>query len=149
MGYSYPRSMDTTTDTTTDTPVDTDPLYTRSTTTTPVNYVFFMHVKTTNTWLGMAPAERFAFVDATLRPLIARSPDVSMRYFDSEAFNARCSDVIMWETADPLAYHFVVEELRENGFWGQYFEVIEIVASIEDAFALNYGVERIGAELHR
>ena len=46
----------------------------------------------------------------------------------------------MWETSDVLAYQAVVEELRENRFWGHYFEVVEIIPSIEDAYAAHYAV---------
>ena len=65
---------------------------------------------------------------------------VSMRFFDSEAFHSRFTDVIMWETASIMAYQAVVEELRETLFWDTYFEIVEIVASIEDAYAIHYDV---------
>ena len=105
-----------------------------------INHAFFMLVRTTTTWLALAPKDRFGFRDTVIKPILARNPEVSMRFFDSEAFNSRFSDVIMWETSSVLAYQAVVEELRETSFWDTYFEVAEIVASIENAYAHHYNV---------
>jgi hypothetical protein len=106
-----------------------------------VNHVFFMHVRTTASWLALTPNERFAFLGETIAPILGRHPDVSMRFFDSEAFHAGCTDVVMWETASILSYQAIVEELRETLFWGGYFEIVDIVASIENAYALHYRVD--------
>jgi hypothetical protein len=40
----------------------------------------------------------------------------------------------MWETS---------EELRETQFWGTYFEIVEIIPAIENAYALYYEVKPI------
>lgn len=106
----------------------------------PVNHAFFMLVRTTRAWIQLTPKQRFAFVDATIKPILVNNPDVTMRFFDSEAFCGRFSDVIMWETANILSYQAVVEELRVTDFWDTYFEVSEIVASIENAYAHHYKV---------
>jgi hypothetical protein len=100
-----------------------------------------MLVRTTPTWLALTPTDRFAFHGDAIAPILGRHPDVSMRFFDSEAFHAGYSDVVMWETASLLSYQAIVEELRETSFWGTYFEVVDIVASIENAYALHYEVE--------
>lgn len=105
-----------------------------------VNHAFFMLVRTTTAWLALTPTQRFAFVNETIGPLLARNPRVSMRFFDSEAFSANYSDVIVWETADVMAYQAVVEELRETLFWDAYFTVVQIVPSIENAYAIHYDV---------
>ena len=106
----------------------------------PAHHAFFMLVRTTPAWLGLVPKERFAFRNDTIKPILGRNPDVTMRFFDSEAFNSRFTDVVMWETESVLAYQAVVEELRETPFWDTYFEVVEIVASIENAYAAHYDV---------
>jgi hypothetical protein len=113
------------------------------TTTHHVNHVFFMLVRTTPTWLALTPTERFAFLGEVIAPILGRHPDVSMRFFDSEAFHAAYSDVVMWETESLLSYQAIVEELRETLFWGHYFEVVDIVASIENAYALHYAVDAL------
>ena len=50
----------------------------------------------------------------------------------------------MWETHHVLAYQAVVEELRETAFWGTYFDVVEIIPAIENAYAAHYGVQPLG-----
>ncbi len=106
-----------------------------------VNHVFFMQVCTTPAWLALTPDDRFAFLGETIAPILGRHPDVTMRFFDSEAFNARYTDVVMWETASIMSYQALVEELRETAFWGHYFEVVDIIASIENAYARHYDVD--------
>ena len=108
------------------------------------NHVFFMLVKTTTDWLALSPTDRFAFLGEVIAPILKRNPGVSMRFFDSEAFSSRFTDVVMWETFDVLAYQAVVEDLRETKFWGCYFDVAEIVGSIENGYARHYDVEPIG-----
>jgi hypothetical protein len=109
------------------------------------NHTFFMLVRTTPEWLGLTPSDRFGFLGEVIAPLLGRHPAVGMRFFDSEAFSSRYSDVVMWETTDLLAYQAVVEDLRETKFWGHYFEVVEIVPAIENAYARHYGVTPIAA----
>jgi chlorite dismutase len=104
------------------------------------NYVFFMHVKTTTTWLALPPKERFGFLEEVIRPMLARHPKLSMRFFDSEGFSADVTDVLMWEAPDVMTYQAIVEELRESKFWGTYFDVVQIVAGVENAYAIHYGV---------
>jgi hypothetical protein len=108
-----------------------------------LNHVYFMLVKTTNTWLQLSTKERFQFLEAIISPILQKHSAVKMRFFDSEAFSGHYTDVLMWETSEVKDYQFLVEELRETQFWGTYFEVIEIVPAIENAYALYYEVEPI------
>lgn len=123
----------TTTITDTDTPA-------RTPGTKEVNHAFFMLARTTTEWLQLEPDLRFEFLGDAIAPILKRHPDVSMRFFDSEAFHAGCSDVVFWETHERLEYQAIVEELRETPFWGRYFEVVSIVPAIENAYALHYQV---------
>jgi hypothetical protein len=116
---------------------------TNQTPTKPINHAFFMSVRTTTDWIAMTPKERFAFVDEVIRPILTTHPKVTMRFFDSEAFSAEVSDVLLWETTDVLAYQSLVEDLRETKFWGTYFEVVSIIASIENAYAHHYNVDPV------
>jgi hypothetical protein len=112
---------------------------------TGLNHVYFMLVKTTNTWLRMSPKERFEFRDTTLAPILKKYPTVKMRFFDSEAFSGHYTDVLMWETESVRDYQFLIDELRDTAFWGTYFEIVEIVPAIEEAYAHAHQAEPIAA----
>jgi len=99
-----------------------------------------MLVKTTKTWLKISPKQRFEFLERTISPILKKHPSVQMRFFDSEAFSGRFTDVLMWETTEVKEYQFLVEELRETLFWGTYFEIVEIIPAIENAYASYYRV---------
>jgi Darcynin, domain of unknown function len=101
-----------------------------------LNQVYFMLVKTTTTWLQIPTRGRFEFLAEKIAPILKKYPTVRMRFFDSEAFSGHFTDVLMWETAVVKDYQFLVEELRETLFWGTYFEVVEIIPAIENAYAL-------------
>jgi hypothetical protein len=116
-----------------------------TTATMPRLYTIFMLVKTTNVWLALSPPERFAFLDTDINPILQAHPLVKMRFFDAEAFNSRVTDVILWETSDLGQYSSVVERLRESRFWGLYFEVVEIIPGVENAYAEHYQVMAYGA----
>jgi hypothetical protein len=108
---------------------------------TPLTFTIFMLVKTTNTWLRLSPKERFAFLDTTIMPILKQHQNVKMRFFDSEAFSGKASDIIVWETEDLRSYQYLVEKLRESDFWGTYFDVLDIIPSIENAYADAYNVK--------
>jgi hypothetical protein len=108
-----------------------------------LNLVYFMLVKTTTTWLQLSAKERFEFLETTIAPILKKYSSVKLRFFDCEAFSGHFTDVLMWETTEVKNYQFLIEELRETLFWGTYFEIIEIVPAIENAYALYYKVEPI------
>jgi Darcynin, domain of unknown function len=107
----------------------------------------FMLVKTTTAWLALAPAKRFAYFDDAIKPILKRHPAVKLRFFDVEAYNARVSDMLMWETTDPAQYQSLVEGLRETLFWDHYFQIVEILPAIEEGYADHYDEKTISARM--
>jgi Darcynin, domain of unknown function len=105
---------------------------------------FFMMLKTTTTWLQLKPADRFAFLGSTIKPILDKHPTVKLRFYDAEAFSGRLSDVAVWETSDVNGYQALVEDLRETAFWGTYFDVVDIIPTIENAYASHYDVKPFG-----
>jgi Darcynin, domain of unknown function len=103
---------------------------------TDLNHVYFMLVKTTTAWLQISTKQRFEFLDQVIQPILKNHPSVKIRYFDSEAFSGRVTDLLMWETAAVKNYQALVEALRETLFWGTYFEVVEIIPAIENAYVI-------------
>lgn len=51
----------------------------------------------------------------------------------------------MWDAKDHHSYELLVEDLRESPFWDRYFEIIEILTGVEDAYAKNYRREVLTA----
>ena len=113
--------------------------------TQPLTHTIFMLVKTTKAWLAMNPPARFAFLGDVVVPILKAHPAVKLRFFDAEGFNARVTDVAVWETTDLSAYQKLVDRLRETPFWDGYFEIVEIVPAVENGYAATYGVAPIGA----
>ncbi len=91
----------------------------------------FMLVKATRHWLDLPTKDRLAFLRNDTAPLITARPEVRLRYFDAEAFSARISDIMLWETEDLSAWQWLCDNLRETKFWNYYFEVLEILPSLE------------------
>jgi hypothetical protein len=99
-------------------------------------YTYFMLVRTTPQWLSLSRDARMTFADKVFKPVVGKFPAVSLRYFDAEAFNARCTDVLMWETTDPAQYNFMVDALRDTPMYGvPYFEIVDIIGAVEDSYA--------------
>jgi hypothetical protein len=109
-------------------------------------FTVFMLVKTTPEWLGFPVARRHELAREQLTPILKKhASGVSLRYFDVEFYSARVTDIWMWDAKDHRAYQLLVEELRESPFWDRYFEVVEILTGVEDAYAINYDREVITA----
>lgn len=99
----------------------------------------FMLVKTTRLWLDKPVDERFAWGEAVLEPILKKHADgVSLRFFDVEFYSSRVTDIFVWSVVDKKVYEILIEELRETDFWDKYFDIVEILAGVEDAYADNY-----------
>jgi len=106
----------------------------------------FMLVKTSTEWLGMTVAERFAALGRLVEPILRKYRDrLTLRFFDTEFYSARVTDIWLWEATDRHAYELVVEELRETPFWDRYFHIVEILPGVENAYAKNYDRPALGA----
>jgi hypothetical protein len=96
----------------------------------------FMLVKTMPEWLGLAAAERARQLGLHVAPLLRRYSDqVRPRFFDIEFYNARVTDLWLWEVHDQKAWQSLVEDLRDTPFWDRYFQIIDILPGIENAYA--------------
>lgn len=98
-------------------------------------YTIFMLLNATRAWLALDRSARGNFSSDVIGGILERYPDVSLRYYDAEAFSGRCSDVAVFETGDLTAYTFVIDALRDTPFFtAPYFEVVDIIPSVEDSF---------------
>lgn len=106
----------------------------------------FMLVKTSPEWLSFPTDKRFELGLSILTPIIKKHSDgVSLRFFDVEFYSTRVTDIWMWDAKDHRSYQLLVEDLRESPFWDRYFEIVEILPGVENAYAINNDREPITA----
>jgi len=106
----------------------------------------FMLVKTAPEWLGFSIDERFRLLGEHLQPIVSKhQAGVRLRFYDVEFYSARVTDLWMWEANDHHAYELLVEDLRETPFWDRYFDIVEILPGVENAYARNYGRRALAA----
>ncbi len=97
-------------------------------------FAIFMLLKALPSWLSLQREERAGIAEAAFRRALTDGR-VQFRYFDAEAFTSRASDVALFETDDLSAYYFAVERLRDSPIFAHpYFDVVEIIPSIEDGY---------------
>ncbi|WP_410579631.1 darcynin family protein [Amycolatopsis sp. lyj-108] len=102
----------------------------------------FMLVKTTPEWLGLTVEQRVeAFKTEVLPAIESKVKGVRSRFFDTEFYSARVTDVWVWEADDHHSYQLLIEALRETPFWDRYFEVVDLLVGVENAYATNYGLD--------
>ena len=108
---------------------------------------FFWLIKTTPEWLALTPHGddgRFAFGKDVLDPILARYPGARMAFYDSEAFTAACTDVMVWTVTSLEDYNGAVNDLRETKFWSFYFTIEKIIPAIENEYAKHYNASILG-----
>jgi len=106
----------------------------------------FMLVKTQPEWLALPVEERFKQLRLHVEPLLKKHQDsVRMRFFDTEFYSTRVTDLWMWDAKTHHAWQLIAEDLRETPFWDTYFDVVEILTGIENAYASNYNEKALSA----
>ncbi|MFD9024120.1 darcynin family protein [Streptomyces parvulus] len=104
----------------------------------------FMLVKTTPEWLSMTVEERVVAFTTQVVPVVrAKTTGVRSRFYDTEFYSARVTDVWVWEADDHHAYQLLVDALRETPFWERYFEVVDLLVGTENGYARTYGVDAV------
>jgi hypothetical protein len=112
----------------------------------PTPLTVFMLVKTLPEWLGKPVDERFRLLAQHVEPIVQKYRDrVRFRFYDVEFYTARVTDIWVWDASDHHAYELLVEELRETPFWDRYFQIVEILPGVENAYATNYNRAALGA----
>ncbi|MFD4909412.1 darcynin family protein [Kitasatospora purpeofusca] len=111
---------------------------------TAVPVTAFMLVKTTPEWLGMTVGERVHGFTTQVLPVIeARARGVRSRFYDTEFYSARVTDIWAWEADDHDAYRLLVDALRETPFWDRWFDVVELLVGTENGYARTYGLDPV------
>jgi len=104
----------------------------------------FMLIKTQPEWLAMTPEERVnAFATEVVPAIKARTKGVRSRFYDTEFYSTRVTDVWVWEADDHHAYQLLIDALRETPFWDRYFEVVDLLVGTENGYARTYGMDAV------
>ncbi|NNP72497.1 hypothetical protein A7P53_07945 [Acinetobacter defluvii] len=99
-------------------------------------FTIFVLLKTTTAWLRLERSERNKIADEVFSQLF-QDENITLRMFDAEAFTTKCTDVAMFQTEDMKQYYFLTERLRDSILITHpYFEIVEIIPTIEDGFRL-------------
>lgn len=99
-------------------------------------FTIFVLLKTTTAWLRLERSERTKIADEVFSQLF-QDENITLRMFDAEAFTTKCTDVAMFQTEDMKQYYFLIERLRDSLLITHpYFEIVEIIPTIEDGFRL-------------
>ncbi|WIX98740.1 darcynin [Amycolatopsis mongoliensis] len=80
----------------------------------------------------MTVEQRIAAFRTEVVPAIEeKAKGVRSRFYDTEFYSARVTDVWVWEAVDHAAYQRLVDVLRETPFWDRWFDVAEILVGVE------------------
>jgi hypothetical protein len=94
---------------------------------------FFMLLAATRHWRELDPAARREVFDETLALVFNGFPDLRMSHYAAGTFDARCSDVIVWETGDVAQYHAAIALLHRHAWFGApLFEIVGVIAGVAD-----------------
>ncbi|MEJ8650940.1 darcynin family protein [Streptomyces sp. MS1.AVA.3] len=106
----------------------------------------FMLIKTRPEWLAMTPQERVnAFTTQVVPAIKAKTSGVRSRFYDTEFYSTRVTDVWVWEADDHDAYQLLIDALRETPFWDRYFEVVDLLVGTENGYARTYGLDPVAS----
>ena len=103
---------------------------------TQIPYTIIVTMTATPAWLSLSRTERNHFTGTLLQPLFTRWSDrVQVRFFDAEAFTARCSDVAIFTALDLKDYYCLMEQLRDTPFFAQpYFLLNDVIIGLENGY---------------
>ena len=101
-----------------------------------MKYAILVLMTSTAEWLRLSRKQRNTYVTQELTPVFEKyAGKVSVRFLDAEAFTARCSDVVIFETEDLKQYYFLMEEIRDSKiFTVPYFQINDIIPCAEGGF---------------
>ncbi|WP_128545787.1 darcynin family protein [Larkinella soli] len=101
-----------------------------------MKYTVFVLYQTTPAWLARTREQRSAFFSETVAPLLARYENrLSARFFDSEAFHALVSDLLMISCDELQDYYHFMEHLRDTAlFTVPYVVLKDVIVSLENGF---------------
>jgi hypothetical protein len=104
----------------------------------------FIHVKTSPEWLSFTIPERVEKINGSLRRILKEFSDsVIFRWYDTEFYTAKVTDIMVLDCKDPFVYQHFLDKLRETEFWDKWFTIEEIIVGEQNAASKTYGFKNI------
>ena len=93
----------------------------------------FLLLTATPAWLALATREREHLVATELQPIFDRHRSVvKSRYYDTEAYTARASDLLILEYDEAGAHTKLIDELRSSSIFSvPYFRLEDLLIGRE------------------
>ncbi len=97
-------------------------------------FTVFVFLRATSLWLSLSRSSRDEIATSAYADALEQGA-VTLRHFDTEAFTACCSDIAVFEADDLIAFHCVMERLRDTPLFSvPYFKVVQIIPTIEEDY---------------
>lgn len=102
-------------------------------------FTVFMLVKAAPDWLSFTVAHRRQLTQAQLTPILEKHHlHASLHFLDLELYSTRVTDIWIWRTRDVPGYQHLMQDLRKSPFWNRFFNVVEILAGVDEARGRQY-----------
>ncbi|WP_248925120.1 darcynin family protein [Paenibacillus hamazuiensis] len=111
-----------------------------------MNHCFVVTIEVDASWLAL-PRETRRTYAAEVYAIAGRySGEVRVKYFDADAFSGKCSDFVICETENTMAYHSIWEEIKDSPvFSNGFFRIKDVLFGIQNAYQA-YETETLGME---
>lgn len=91
------------------------------------DFCFVVSIKANPPWLILNREERNEHWKAVSTVVREYSELVTFQYYDSDAFHAHMSDMIICETKDPIAYHHLWDRIKDTAVFCQaYYSITDV-----------------------
>lgn len=95
-------------------------------------FCYVVSIKAAPSWLALGRSERDGCWNTVREVCREFSDQVSFQYYDSDAFHAHMSDMIICETTDPLAYHHLWDRIKDTTiFTNAYYSITDVRSGIK------------------
>jgi len=90
-------------------------------------YCFVVSIKANSTWLQLERHSRKSHWDAARVVIKEYADRVSFTYYDSDAFHADMSDMVICTTKSPLNFHHLWDRLKDTPlFCSGYYTISDV-----------------------
>ncbi|NEW07001.1 Darcynin 2 [Paenibacillus sp. SYP-B3998] len=111
-----------------------------------MKHCFVVLLEVDHTWLALSRDSRREYASELYEIIGSHAGEVNVRYFDADAFSGKCTDFVICETENTIAYHHMWEALKDSrAFCGGFYRIKDVVYGIQNAYQA-YETEKLGME---